>query len=109
MNFPNQITGTFNKPITLGVGTLRVYKDDALFLTFTEADIIVTGISFTIEVTNMFPDYGDYFILIDSGLFYFGIEIYKGITDITKWTFSINPPLAYYNSTYYNNTNYNTD
>jgi len=90
MNFPNQITGTFNRNITLGVGNLKVYKDNVLFLTFTESDITVNDNQFVIDVTNLFPDNGDYFITFTKGLFIstFG-EVYKGISNSTDWTFSI--------------------
>ena len=89
MNFPNQITATFSQPITLGVGTLKVYKDNILFLTFTEADIVVLGSTFTIYVTNLFPDFGNYFIIISEGLFKgVGCNSFK-VSNITDWTFTI--------------------
>lgn len=90
MNFPNEIKGTFNRNITLGVGTLKVYKDNALFLTFDESDIIVTNNYFTIDVTNLFPDNGSYYINFTTGLFIsvFG-EVYQGITNTTDWAFTI--------------------
>jgi hypothetical protein len=89
MNFPNEITGTFNHPITLGVGTLKVYKDNVLFLTFTQADIVIVGNTFTIDVTNLFPDLGTYFIIISEGLFK-GVGCNNfSITNITDWTFEI--------------------
>ena len=101
MNFPNQISGTFTKNITLGIGSLRVYKGSSLFLTFTSSDIIVTGNSFSIDVTNMFPDNDTYFILIDDGLFKSGAETYAGITNPTQWTFTIMD--GEYTNTEYNN------
>ena len=90
MNFPNEIIGTFNRNITLGIGTLKVYKDDALFLTFTEEDILVEDNIFTIDVSNLFPDNGDYYINFTTGLFVsvFG-EVYQGITNTTDWAFII--------------------
>jgi hypothetical protein len=108
MNFPNEITGLFSRQIVLGTGQLRVYKNNSLFLTFNQSDISISGSSFTIDVTNMFPDYGDYYILFDTGLFksYDGSDF--GLDDPTVWTFSIIPPLSYYNPTYYNPTKYNT-
>ena len=89
MNFPNQISGTFNHPITKNVGWLDVYKDGSFYLRFTETDIIVTGNSFTIDVTNLFPDNGDYYVLMSDGLFSSDFGIYNGISDSTVWTFSI--------------------
>ena len=89
MNFPNQITGTFSQPITLGVGTVKVFKDNVLFLTFTQLDVVVVGSTFTIDVTNLFPDFGNYYILISEGLFRGnGCSNFK-ITDTTYWTFTI--------------------
>jgi hypothetical protein len=89
MNFPNEISATFNKPITLGVGTLKVYKDNVLFLTFTQDDIVVVGSTFTIDVTNMFPNFGSYFIIISEGLFTgLGCNSFS-IKNITDWTFTI--------------------
>jgi len=90
MNFPNEIIGTFNRNITLGVGTLKVYKDNALFLTFDESDLDVEDNVFTIDVTNLFPDNGSYYINFTTGLFTspFG-EVYQGITNTTDWAFTI--------------------
>lgn len=90
MNFPNEIIGTFNRNITLGTGFLRVYKDNALFLTFDENDIVVTNNVFTIDITNLFPNNGEYYINFTTGLFIsiFG-EVYPGITNTTDWAFRI--------------------
>ncbi len=102
MNFPNEIIGTFNRNITLGVGTLKVYKDNALFLTFDQTDIVVTNNVFTIDVTNLFPDNGVYYINFTTGLFIsiFG-EVYPGITNTTDWAFTIAD--GEYESTEYSN------
>jgi hypothetical protein len=101
MNFPNEISGIFNKPIELGIGTLRVYKDNTLFLTFGVSDIVVSGNTFTIDVSNMLPDNGSYFILFNDGLFKSGSEIYNGINNATQWTFEI--ATGQYNSSQYSN------
>lgn len=100
MNFPNQISGTFNKPIALGVGTLKVYKGGALFLLFTEADVSVAGNSFSINVTNMFPDNGKYLVMVSAGLFTSGAESFAGVGS-DEWTFTIAP--GEYNNTEYSN------
>lgn len=107
MNFPNQISGTFNRAISLGTGFLRVYKDNALFLTFTESDITITDNSFFIDVTNLFPDNGKYFITFTNGLFKSGLQSYKGITDPTFWTFNIID--GEYDVEEYNNSEYITN
>lgn len=90
MHLPNQITGTFNRNMTLGVGALKVYKDNALFLTFTQSDITVNDNVFTIDVTNLFPNNGVYYINFSTGLFIsvFG-EVYEGISNTTDWAFTI--------------------
>lgn len=90
MNFPNEIVGTFNRNITLGTGFFKVYKNNALFLTFTEQDIEVVDNVFTIDVSNLFPDDGNYYINFTSGLFISSLgEIYQGISNRTDWRFKI--------------------
>jgi hypothetical protein len=107
MNFPNEIVGTFNRNITLGTGTLKVYKSNTLFLTFTENDIEVEDNVFTIDVTNLFPNDGDYYINFTTGLFVsiFG-EVYQGITNTTDWRFNIG--VSDFNSIDFNNLDFNT-
>ena len=107
MNFPNEISGTFNRNITLGVGTLKVFKDNALFLTFTESNIVVDGNVFTIDIRNLFPDNGNYYITFTEGLFKSGVQVYKGITNSSTWTFSIID--GEYEGTEYNNSEYITN
>jgi len=88
MNLPNEIRATFNRNIILGVGTLRVYKEGVLFLTFTQNDITITGNYFTIDISNLFPDNGDYYILFDQGLItsIFGEHYSVSNPDIWKFT-----------------------
>jgi hypothetical protein len=102
MNLPNQITGTFNRDIVLGVGTFKIYKDNALFLTFNQTNIVVTNNVFTINITNLFPANGNYYINFDTGLFksIFG-EVYQGITNTTDWAFEITN--GEFSNTDYNN------
>lgn len=107
MNFPNEISGTFNRNITLGVGTLKVFKDNALFLTFTQNDITVLNNSFSIDVTNLFPDNGNYYITFTEGLFKSGVQVYKGISSSSFWVFSIVD--GEYEGTEYNNSEYITN
>jgi len=93
MNFPNQIIGTFNRNITLQTGFITVYKDDVLFLTFTESDIVLVDNVFTIDVTNLFPDYGSYYINMTEGLFIDSSnELSKPIYNNTDWAFTIGNP-----------------
>jgi len=88
MNLPNEIKATFTRNIILGVGTLRVYKEGILFLTFTQNDITITGNYFTIDISNLFPDNGDYYILFDEGLItsIFGEHYSVSNPDIWKFT-----------------------
>lgn len=102
MNLPNEISGTFNRNITLGSGTLRVYKEGFLFLTFMTDDISVIDNTFTIETTNLIPDLGSYYINFDSGLFISDIgEVYAGINNDTDWAFEVTEA-AYESSSYSN-------
>lgn len=102
MNLPNEISGTFNRNITLGSGTLRVYKDGFLFLTFTTDDISITDNTFTIYTTNLIPDLGSYYINFDNGLFISDIgEVYAGINNDTDWAFEVTEA-AYESSSYSN-------
>jgi hypothetical protein len=57
-------------------------------------------------VSNLFPDNGNYYVLISDGLFSSDFGVYSGINDSTIWTFSIG--LGQYNSEEYNNEQYLT-
>lgn len=107
MHFPNEIIGTFNRNITLGTGFLKVYKNNALFLTFDENDIEVEDNVFTIDISNLFPDNGEYYINFTTGLFIsiFG-EVYQGINNTTDWKFRI--ALPDFNSLDFNNLDFLT-
>lgn len=88
MNLPNEIKATFNRNIILGVGNLKVYKDGILFLSFTQDDLTVIDNYFTINITNLFPDNGSYYILFDEGLItsIFGEHYSVSNPDIWKFT-----------------------
>ena len=107
MHFPNEIIGTFNRNITLGTGFLRVYKDNTLFLTFDENDIVVQNNVFTIDISNLFPNYGEYYINFTTGLFISVLfEVYPGIYNTTDWAFTIG--IADFDSIDFNNLDFNT-
>jgi len=81
-----KIQGQFNYPITLGIGTLRVYKEDgALVNTFAQDDIIITGDSFEINQPAA-DELGKYYIKFDESLFgnVFGQSGY-----LVDWNFEI--------------------
>jgi len=82
------IEGTFNKPVTLGMGTIQVFKDGSLFETFTEADILLVDDNFRFKINTAFYDVvGLYSIVISSGLFLNGIETVEVVNP--NWLFTI--------------------
>lgn len=89
MNLPNEIRATFNRNISLGVGVLRVFKDGILFLSFTQDDLTVIDNYFTINITNLFPDNGNYYILFDEGLITSIDNESFSVIDTTTWAFTV--------------------
>jgi hypothetical protein len=83
----DRIQLTFNKPVTLGVGTLQVYKDGVLIDTFTQSDVILSGDGLTVRITQEYTDTGLYSIVVSSGLFLSGIETIEIVNP--NWTFTI--------------------
>jgi hypothetical protein len=90
VTFPINIVGTFNKTITLGVGTLKVYDEfNNLIVTFTQADISLVGSTFTINNSSFVLNFKKYYIIISEGLFVaLGCNSFS-IKNITDWTFEI--------------------
>jgi len=101
MNLPNEIKATFTRNIILGVGTLRVYKEGVLFLTFTQNDITITGNYFTIDISNLFPDNGNYYILFDEGLITSIFGEHYSVSNPDIWKFTIRG--GDYSSLHYSN------
>lgn len=97
------LQGEFNRNIVLNTGTIKLFKDNVLFYTFTQDDITLTGNSFEIDLTGILTDNGVYYVNISSGLFTSVLfsEVYQGITNTTDWTFTI--VNAEYDSDDYNN------
>lgn len=80
------IQGFFNKPVTLGTGTIQIFKDGVLLETFTEADVdLVTPLNF--KITTAYTDTGLYSVVISSGLFLSGIETIEVVNP--NWQFTI--------------------
>lgn len=102
----SSISGTFNKNISIGSGTLRLYKNGILVGTFATPDIVISGNAFTITLgLTLFID--SYYIEMDQGLFISDIgELSESITEPDGWAFSIVE--GYYSDTYYNSTYYLT-
>jgi len=83
----NEISGDFNKSITLGVGLIRLYKNDVLINTFDQTDITVTVNSFSLSIPTI-NDTGNYSIQVDSGLFNSGMFVFTGVP-ATDWKFTV--------------------
>jgi hypothetical protein len=90
MQLPNVISGTFNRPITLGTGTVELYKDGVLHHTYTQADITLVGNDgFTIDMTGDVTTTGVYHHEISEGLF---VSVYNedfSISNDTDWTYEV--------------------
>ena len=84
------IIGTFNRLYTLGFGSVTLYKDNALFHTYTITDITIDAFDFLADIASVIVENGSYYINIDSGLFIsdFG-EVYSGISNTTDWAFTV--------------------
>lgn len=109
-SYVNDLSVTFNYPITIGEGTLRIYDstDDTLLAYYTENDLSLTDsrtftiLSFEDEITTI----GNYYIQFDEGLISaLGID-YPAINDTTSWTFQI--AAGRYDETRYDSTDYLT-
>lgn len=89
-NFPTDIFGAFNKDITLGIGTLKVYDEfNTLIATFTQDDIEIGGNSFGMSNASFVKTLKNYYIIISDGLFKgAGCSEFK-ITNPNDWTFTI--------------------
>jgi hypothetical protein len=86
---PTEIIGQFNRNIILGVGSLTMYKDNVLFLTFNQTDISVVDNEFTIDITGLLTDNADYYINFTSSLFADALGNTISITNDTDWAFSL--------------------
>lgn len=89
-SFPTDVSGEFNKPITLGVGTIKIFDEfNELIITFTQDNITVVGNEFTIDNLGFDPILKSYYVIISEGLFKGqGCDTFK-ISSITDWTFRI--------------------
>jgi hypothetical protein len=86
---PTELIGAFNRNITLGVGTLTIYKDNVLFATYNQGDIAVVDNEFTIDILGLLVDNGAYYINFTSGLFTDALGNTIAITNDTDWAFSL--------------------
>lgn len=107
----DQITGSFNVPITINEGTLTIYNalDDSVMETYTQADITIEGGSGILidGALESIVSNGNYYIQFDAGLFSFvGIE-FEGINNKTDWAFVVQD--ADYDSADYSSVDYLTN
>tara|TARA_R100000541_G_scaffold45643_1_gene52618 strand:+ start:2194 stop:3369 length:1176 start_codon:yes stop_codon:yes gene_type:complete len=108
-SLPTEITGVFNRNITLNTGTIEIRKisDDSLVQYYIEDDINVIGNTFTIDITGVITLNDEYYITITSGLFTNGFETYEGIDDNISWTFKTS--LGDFDNTDFNNIDFFTN
>jgi len=96
------LQGEFNRNVTLGVGTIKLFKDNVLFYTFTQDDITLTDNAFEIDLTGILTANGIYYVNISNGLFTSVFdEVYEGISNNTDWLFAVGD--AEYDIDDYNN------
>ena len=98
---PNYISGQFNKNVTLLTGTVKLKKDGVLYQTFTQQDIVITGSSFSIDVTNLLTQNGEYQVSLSGGLFLSEIQ---ELSSAFSWNFIIKN--ADYSSADYSSSDY---
>ena len=82
---PLTISGNFNRNITKGIGTIKLYKESVLIATYSENDISVVANSFSVPFSGVVSTIGDYLVEVSDGLFMNGLYVFSGIT----WNFSV--------------------
>lgn len=89
-SFPSTMTGTFNYPITLGVGNVTVYDENgSIFAIFPSTAITVAGNSFSINISGETWVNGNYYVNFPAGLFIGALGQTVAVTGDEAWTFSI--------------------
>ena len=68
-SLPDTLNGFFNKNVQLGTGTIKLYKDNVLFATFTETDINIASQFFDVDWSALGFVNGSYRYEISDGLF----------------------------------------
>lgn len=63
-----QLSGTLNRACTLQTGTILLYKNNTLIGTFTQANVVLSGVNFTIS-TGLITDLDTYNVRVSKGLF----------------------------------------
>jgi hypothetical protein len=88
--FPSDIIGLFNQPVTLGIGTIKIYDEfNNLIITFTQNNITLSDNEFVIDNLGFDTIVKKYYVIISEGLFIgLGCNNFS-IRNITDWTFEI--------------------
>ena len=91
----------FNRNYTLGIGEIKVYKNNVLFRTYDQTDVSNSSPSFNI-FENIFTTNGSYYVTISEGLFTSTFNESFSINDSEKWQIEIV-------NGEYDNTQYNSE
>lgn len=84
---PDLITGTFNYPVTLLTGTVKLYGSEGLIATYTQDDITVVANQFFATLPEL--ENGAYYIIVTPDLFTSDNGTFAGVTNSDVWTFEI--------------------
>jgi len=89
-NFPTDIIGLFNRDVTLGVGTIKIYDEfNNLIITFTQNNITLADNEFVIDNLGFDTIIKKYYVIISEGLFIGAGCNDFSIKNIRDWTFEI--------------------
>jgi len=100
-SLPTTISGNFNRNVTLGSGTIKIYQGTTLIETFTTATIADN--IFDVDITGLITTNGTYYVIISDGLFYNGLDVYSG----TNWSFEVTD--GEFDGTEFDNTEFLTN
>ena len=99
---PNDMIFSFNKPTTLGSGTIKIFDEfNALIATFTEANVTETSGDYYIDLGGIDFEISSYYVIISEGLFKGEGCFNFSIINTTDWTFEVSS--AQYNKPQYSN------
>jgi hypothetical protein len=110
INCPTQIVGVFDASVGLATGTVKLWHwtglSGSLIHTFSQADIVVTGATFTITLPTPLNNVWNYYVTISANLFTTTSGNYGGISNHKNWPFQIKT--GEYDGTEYDNYQYLT-
>lgn len=102
-SFVEEISGSFNRNVTLGSGTIKVYKESTLIATYNETDISIIENVFNIDISGLITENGIYSVVVSDGLFKANAEVFSGVS----WGFQIAD--GEFDSTEFNNDEFLTN